>query len=84
MKLVILFSYQEIGNKISGGDAPGETPAPIPMTVATYEADGTMRREMRGESRWPLWIIWGIAQLRAPALVSRGSRSESLYSVRSR
>ena len=22
-KLVILFSYQEIGNKISGGDAPG-------------------------------------------------------------
>ena len=51
-KLVILFSYQEIGNKSSGGDAPGETPVPIPNTmVKTQEADGTML-ETAWESRW--------------------------------
>ena len=51
-KLVILFSYQEIGNKPSGGDALGETPVPIPNTmVKTQEADGTML-ETAWESRW--------------------------------
>ena len=52
-KLVILFSYQEIGNKLPVAMRLGETPVPIPNTmVKTQEADGTML-ETAWESRWP-------------------------------
>ena len=51
-KLVILFSYQEIGNKLPVAMRLGETPVPIPNTmVKTQEADGTML-ETAWESRW--------------------------------
>ena len=51
-KLVILFSYQEIGNNLPVAMRLGETPVPIPNTmVKTQEADGTML-ETAWESRW--------------------------------
>ena len=52
-KLVILFSYQEIGNKLPVAMRLGETPVPIPNTmVKTRAADGTAL-ETVWESRWP-------------------------------
>ena len=78
-KLVILFSYQEIGNKLPVAMCLGETPVPIPNTmVKTQEADGTML-ETAWESRW-LPDLWGYSSVgRAPALQAGGQGFESLY-----
>ena len=78
-KLVILFSYQEIGNKLPVAMRLGETPVPIPNTmVKTQEADGTML-ETVWESRW-LPDLWGYSSVgRAPALQAGGQGFESLY-----
>ena len=51
-KLVILFSYQEIGNKLPVAMRLGETPVPIPNTmVKTRAAENTLLETAR-EDRW--------------------------------